>query len=47
MNSTALTLMVVTMTAVTAVTIYFFWLVLKTPPRQEPDSYADNDDELR
>lgn len=47
MNSSALTLMVVTMLTVTSITFYFFWLVLKTPPKQEPDSYADNDDELR
>ncbi|MBK7388533.1 MAG: hypothetical protein KBH11_10450 [Bacteroidia bacterium] len=47
MNSSALTLMVVTMLTVTSITIYFFWLVLKTPPRSEPDSYIDNDDELR
>ncbi|MBK9048782.1 MAG: hypothetical protein IPL74_19560 [Bacteroidetes bacterium] len=47
MNTSALTLMVVTMLTVTSITLYFFWLVLKTPPRQEPDSYVDNDDELR
>ena len=47
MNTSALTLMVVTMLTVTSITLYFFWLVLKTPPRSEPDSYIDNDDELR
>lgn len=28
-------------------TFYFFWKVLKTPPRNEPDSYSGNDDEAR
>ena len=31
---------------VTAVTGYFFYLVLSTPPKQEPDSYEDNDEDL-
>ncbi|MDA8242792.1 MAG: hypothetical protein M0025_01555 [Elusimicrobia bacterium] len=25
-------------------TVYFFWKVVKTPPKAEPDSYAANDD---
>ncbi len=45
MNSTALTMMLVTEITVTAITLYFFWKVLKTPPKQEPDSYSDKDDE--
>jgi len=38
--------MLVTLFAVTGITIYFFWLVLKTPPKPEPDSYLENDDDL-
>ena len=44
MNTSALVLMVVTMTIVTAITAYFFRKVLKTPPKPEPDSYTENDD---
>ena len=45
MNTSALILMVTTMTAVIIITAYFFWKVLTIPPRPEPDSYTDNDDE--
>lgn len=44
MNSIALFLMVATMLIVTVATGYFFWKVLKTPPKPEPDSYSENDD---
>lgn len=47
MNTSALILMVVTQVTVTAFTVYFFWKVLKTPPRPEPDSFEENDDEPR
>lgn len=47
MNSTALTMMLVTEIAVTLITIYYFVKVLRTPPKQEPDSFTDNDDEKR
>lgn len=47
MNGSALFLMLTVMLAVTIVTFYFFWKVLKTPPKPEPDSYTDNDDTLR
>lgn len=43
MSNGALIMMVVTMVLVTGATAYFFWKVLKTPPRLEPDSYQDND----
>lgn len=39
--------MVSTMTLVTVITVYFFVRVLRTPPRPEPDSYKENDDEPR
>lgn len=47
MNSTALFLMVTVQVLVICVTGYFFYRVLTSPPRNEPDSYADNDDEIR
>lgn len=47
MNSTALTMMLVTEIAVTLITIYYFVKVLRTPPKQEPDSFEENDDVKR
>lgn len=47
MNTIALTLMVTTQVLVTGVTLYFFWKVLKTPPKPEPDSFVENNDEPR
>jgi hypothetical protein len=44
MNTSAIILMVSTQVIVTAITIYFFWKVLKTPPNPEPDSFDENDD---
>lgn len=43
MNTSALTLMVVTQLAVIAITAYFFYRVFTTPPRKEPDSFSEND----
>lgn len=45
MNTYALTVMLFTMISVTAVTIYFFVKVLSTPPKPEPDSFSENNDE--
>lgn len=47
MSGSALFMMITTVTVVTLVTAYFFWLVLKTPSREEPDSFSENDDEKR
>ena len=47
MNPLALTVMLFTMVSITLVTIYFFAKVLRTPPKPEPDSYSENDDEPR
>ena len=47
MSSIALTMMISTVTIVALITVYFFWKVLKTPPREEPDSFSENDDEKR
>jgi len=38
--------MLTTIIMVTGLTLYFFYKVLTAPPRPEPDSYIDNDDEL-
>jgi heme/copper-type cytochrome/quinol oxidase subunit 2 len=42
MSTIALLMMIPTVTVVTFVTVYFFWKVLKTPPKTEPDSYYEN-----
>lgn len=47
MNSSALIMMLVTEITVVCVTGYFFYKVLRTPPKSEPDSYIDNDDDER
>jgi hypothetical protein len=47
MNSTALTMMLLTEVSVICITAYFFYKVLKTPPKPEPDSYSENDDVKR
>jgi hypothetical protein len=43
MTTGALILMILVQVTVTCITGYFFYRVLKTPPRHEPDSYIDND----
>ena len=47
MNTLALTVMLFTMISITLITIYFFVKVLKTPPKPEPDSFSENDEEPR
>ncbi len=47
MTTSALILMVSVQLSVVAITLYFFRKVLITPPRKEPDSYSENDDEPR
>jgi len=44
MGTSALITMIVVQGLVTLITFLFFYKVLKTPPRPEPDSYSDNDD---
>ncbi|MFV0306014.1 MAG: hypothetical protein ACK5IC_11110 [Moheibacter sp.] len=44
MNTSALITMLSAQIIVISVTVYFFIRVLKTPPKQEPDSYSENDD---
>jgi len=43
MNTSALIVMLTTIILVTGLTLYFFYLVLNTPSKPEPDSYPDND----
>ncbi|MCC7303564.1 MAG: hypothetical protein IT233_13065 [Bacteroidia bacterium] len=47
MSTAALAMMVITMVLVTLATGLFFWKVLKTPPKAEPDSFQDNDNVKR
>jgi len=47
MSTSALLMLVFTEVTVTAFTCYFFWKVLTIPPKQEPDSFADNDETER
>lgn len=47
MSTIALVMMISTITVVTVITASFFIKVLRTPPRPEPDSYEENDDEPR
>jgi len=44
MNTTALILMVCTMSIVTLTTGILFYKVLSAPPKPEPDSYSENED---
>jgi hypothetical protein len=44
MNTSAIVLMMATQLTVVCITAYFFYRVLTTPPRPEPDSYSENDD---
>lgn len=47
MSTQALIMMITTVSVVTIITGYFFYKVLATPPKSEPDSYEDNDDQPR
>lgn len=44
MTTSALIMMILVQVTVTIITGYFFFKVLRTPPKQEPDSYSENDD---
>lgn len=46
MNTTAIITMVCAQGIVICFAAYFFYKVLTIPPKQEPDSYTENDDEL-
>lgn len=47
METVPLLMMAITQIIVTVLTGYFFWKVLKTPPKPEPDSYSENDEEKK
>lgn len=47
MKTSALVLMIVVQASVTLITFLFFRKVLKSPPKPEPDSYEDNDEDNR
>lgn len=47
MNISALILMISVQAIVTLFTIWFFYRVLVSKPRPEPDSYSENDDDKR
>lgn len=41
MNTSALILMVTVQVIVTAITVYFFWRVLKTPPKTDTEDSGE------
>lgn len=45
MSTEGLIMMLVTEIFVTIITVYFFLKILKTPSKQEPDSFSENDPE--
>jgi hypothetical protein len=45
MNTEALITMIVTQGIVISFAAYFFYKVLTIPPKQEPDSFSENDNE--
>jgi hypothetical protein len=47
MNTSALILMVSVQLTVVCCVAYFYYRVLTTPQRPEPDSYAENDEDPR
>jgi hypothetical protein len=44
MNTGALIMMVLTQ-GIASLAVYFFYKVLTIPPRQEPDTFSENDEE--
>lgn len=40
MSTAAIITIILTMGTITGVTAYFFYKVLRTPPKAEPDSYS-------
>ena len=46
MNTSALITMICAQGIVISFAAYFFYKVLTIPPKQEPDSYSENDDEM-
>lgn len=46
MNTSALITMICAQGIVISFAVYFFYKVLTIPPKQEPDSFSENDDDL-
>ncbi len=44
MNTPALIMMVTTELIVSIITVYFFYRILVSSPKPEPDSFSENDD---
>ena len=44
MNTSAIILMSLVWVPVITLTVYFFYRILKSPKKEEPDSFVDNDD---
>jgi hypothetical protein len=47
MSTAALTMMLITQITVICITGFFFYKVLTTKPKPEPDSFCENDNEPR
>ncbi len=47
MSNSAFITMILVQVTVTIITGYFFYKVLTIPPRPEPDSYSENDEDPR
>ena len=47
MSASALTMLLISEGIIVAFTVYFFAKVMRTPKRPKPDSYSENDDEVR
>lgn len=45
MSTSALIMMVAAQVVILSLTIYFYSKVLRSPKREEPDSYSENDDD--
>lgn len=45
MSTEALVTMLLAQISILSLTLYFYRKVLKAPKKQEPDSYADNDED--
>lgn len=47
MSTSGLTMLLVAEVTIALITFYFFWKVLRTPAKKEPDSYSENDEVKR
>ncbi|MBU2525300.1 MAG: hypothetical protein RQ735_08945 [Flavobacteriaceae bacterium] len=47
MTTPAILTMIIAQGTIISLAVYFFYRVLTTPPKEEPDSFSENDDEPR